>query len=245
MKKTLLIFLGAFIMGLGTIHCQDPGEILDKHFKAIGQEKILEVQTVISKGTLEQMGMEIPFKSITKRPGKAYLEMNIQGSKMITAYDGVNGWAVQPMMGTPDPVDLAGEELRPMKEMADLDGSLWNYEEKGHQLELLGTQDLEGSEVYVLKVTRNDGHVFHYYLDTEKYLILMMKFSMVIEGVETQLVAKMSDFRDIDGYVMPFKTEQSSDAMPGLTFSYEEIRFNEEVDDDIFRKPASASPENQ
>jgi outer membrane lipoprotein-sorting protein len=245
MKKILCLVIGTTIMALGTSHAQDAKEILEKHFTAIGQEKILNVQTVISEGVLEQMGMEIPFKSITKRPGKAYLEMNIQGSKMITAFDGEKGWAVQPLMGSPEPVDLAGDDLRPMKEMADMDGNLWDYDAKGHQLELIGTEDLDGSEVYVIKLTRKDGNVYHYYFDTEKYLALKMKFSMKIEGVETELVAKMSDYRDIDGYLIPFTTEQSSEAMPGLTFSYKEIKFNEEVDDDLFRKPASGSTEDQ
>ena len=141
MKKTFIATISIAVFALCPSHGQDLQQILDKHFKAIGQEKILNVQTVVSYGTLEQMGMQIPFKTITKRPGKAYLEMNIQGSKMISAFDGANGWAVQPLMGSTEPVDLVGDELRPMKEMADLDGNLWNYSEKGHQLELLGKEE--------------------------------------------------------------------------------------------------------
>ena len=171
--------------------------------------------------------------------------MDIQGTKMAMGFDGETGWAIQPWTGSMEPVDLVGTELRPLREMSDLDGSLWNYEEKGHQMELVGTEDVEGTKVYVLKLTRKSGEVFHYYIDSEKYVTLKMKFKMDVNGVETELVALMSDFRDIEGYLIPFKTEQTFNGQTGMTMVYDEVKFNDQIDDSIFAKPTSSGTQNQ
>jgi outer membrane lipoprotein-sorting protein len=163
---------------------------------------------------------------------------------MVMGFEGENGWAIQPWTGSADPIDLVGPELRPVKEISDMDGGLWNYEEKGHQLELEGTEDLEGIKVYVLKLTKKDGDIFHYYLDSEKYLILKMKYRLVVNAQETEMVALMSNFQDVDGYIMPFTTEQIFDGHYGMTITFDEVRFNVDIDDSIFVKPAPAEVEN-
>lgn len=243
MKRAFMAIVSVAMLCQGTAHAQGLNEILDRYFKAIGQEKILNVQSQVSTGKILQMGMEIPFKTITKRPNKAYMEMDIQGTSVKMAYDGERGWAIQPWTGSADPVDLVGPELRTVKEMADFDGSLWHYAEKGHQLELEGTEDMDGTEVYVLKLTQKDGHVFHFYIDAEKYIALKMRTKLEVNGMETEMEALMSDFTNVNGYLMPFRTEQSFDGQPSMTMIYEDVKFDEKIDDNIFRKPAVAPAE--
>jgi len=244
MKKTIITIISLAIFTVGSTYAQDLQTILDKHFKAIGQEKILNVQTQVSTGKMLQMGMEIPFKSITNRPGKAYMELDFQGTKVVSAFDGVKGWAIQPWTGSAEPVDLSAPDLMPLKEISDLDGAMWNYAEKGHQLELLGTEDLDGTQVYVLKMTRKNGEIFHYYLDTEKFVALKVKFKMMVNGQESEIVALMSDYRDIGGYLMPFTNKQTFDGQTEGAMIFEEVKFNEDIDDAIFLKPVT-SPANE
>ena len=202
------------------------------------------MQTQVTIGKTLQMGIEMPFKTMSKRPNKAYMEVDIQGAKMMMGFDGKNGWAIQPWTGSAEPVDLLGPELRPMREMSDMDGSLWNYVEKGHQIELLGTEEMEGSEVYVLKLTRKDGDISHYYLDSEKYVMLKLSYKMVVNGQETEMVSFMSNFQDVEGYIMPFTIEQRFDGQTGITITFDEVKFNVDIDDAIFIKPAPAEVEN-
>ncbi len=104
----------------------------------------------------------------------------------------------------------------------------------------MGTEDLDGTEVYVLKLTRNDENIFHYYLDSEKYILLKMSYKMFVNGQESEIDAYMSNFQDIEGFIMPFTIEQRFDGQTGITIKYEEVRFNEKIDDAIFEKPAPA-----
>ena len=62
MKKTLLLIAVTLISAL-TIKAQDMTleEILESHFEAIGQEKLIAIKTVEFKGKILTQGMELPF----------------------------------------------------------------------------------------------------------------------------------------------------------------------------------------
>ena len=76
----------------------------------------------------------------------------------IQAYDGETGWMVMPFMGKTDPE----EDVRPtssttVKEQSDMvEGPLINYadRERTHQVELVGKEEIEGTEAYKIKLTR-------------------------------------------------------------------------------------------
>ncbi|KPL11819.1 MAG: hypothetical protein AMS26_19430 [Bacteroides sp. SM23_62] len=245
MKKTIFTILSLAVLTMGSAYAQDLQEILDKYFKTIGQENLLKVKSQISTGKILQMGMEMPFKAITKRPNKSYLEMEIQGAMMKQAYDGENGWMIAPWTGSADPIDLSGPEARSVKEMADMDGNLWNYEEKGHQLELVGTEEMEGAEVYFLKLTKEGGDVDHYFIDTDNFVVMKMTSKIVINGQETKMEILFSNYQDVKGVLVPFTTEQRFDGQTGMTVNIEEVKINEEIDDAIFLKPAPTEAEEQ
>ena len=235
-KRTLTILTLAFAM-VAFLPAQNLQEILDTHFETIGQENLADVKTMVSTGMTLQMGMEMPFKFITKRPDKALLEVDIQRAKMQQAYDGENGWMVAPWTGSAEPMDLTGPDLRGVKDMSDLDGPLWKYKEKGYELELMDSEDLEGTKVFVLKLTKEEGVTEYYYMDSENYVVLKVKTKTIVNGSEVEVEALMSNFQEVNGYVTAFTTEQRFDGQPGMTINIEEINYNEEVDDKIFVKP--------
>lgn len=245
MKKIFITFISLAVLTLGSAYSQDLQKILDKYFETIGQEKLLNIKSQISTGKTLQMGVEMPFKAVTKRPNKAYLEVEVQGAKMRQGYDGENGWMIAPWMGSAEPVDLVGPDLRPMKEMSDMDGNLWNYGEKGHQLELLGTEEMEGTQVYVLKLTKEDGDIDHYYIDSENYVVLKMSSKIMVNEQETEVEVYMSNYQEVDGILIPFSTEQRYNGQTGMTINLEEIKFNEKIDDTFFAKPVAAPAEEQ
>ena len=238
MKKSIfLTFLLAFA-AITFISAQDLDKILDKHFEAIGQKNLLKVKSLEANGKAVMMGMENPIKMIAKRPDKVHIEIDFQGAKIIQAYDGENAWMVNPMAGSADPIDVTGPEADAMKEQADLDGQLWKYKEKGHQLELEGTEDADGTEAFVLKLTKKNGNIDHYYMDKESYLILKMKTKTMSMGSEVEVEAIMSNYQDVEGYIMPFTTEQKYGGQTAMSLMLDEVKVNIEADDAIFSKPA-------
>lgn len=239
MKKIIITFISLALLTVGSAYAQDLQKILDQYFETAGQKKLLTIKTMVSSGRTLQMGTEMPFKTYQKRPNKSRLEIEIQGAKMVMAFDGENGWAIQPWTGSEEPIDLAGMELGSVKEMADLDGALWDYEKKGHQLELVGKDDFSGTEVYVLKLTRKEGDISTFFVDSKKYVTLKMVNKSVIEGQEIEMEMHMSDYQEVDGIKYPFTTEQRMNGQVFMTIKIEEVTFNEELADDLFSKPVT------
>lgn len=236
MKRHLLVTVLMAVFAITCISAQDLQEILNNHFETIGQENLLDIKSISAKGKAMQMGMEFPFEMINVRPNKLKMIIDVQGSKIIQAYDGESVWAINPMSGSSEPIDVTGPEADGLMETADLDGQLWKWEEKGHQLELEGTEEIEGSELFVLKLTKKNGNIDYYYLDPDSYLIIQTKSKTIMQGSEVETEAIMSNYQDVNGYIMPFTVEQRMDGQTVITIMMEEVEVDREFDDSIFSK---------
>jgi len=182
--------------------------------------------------------MESPFQMISKRPNKLQISLDFQGAKVIQVYDGESAWMINPMMGS-DPMDISGAEADGLKETSDVDGQLWNYKEKGHQLELEGTEEVDGAEAYVLKLTKKNGKIDHYYLDAESYMIVKLKNKTMMNGMETEGEGLFSNYKNVDGFMMAHTIEQKAGGQTVMTITLEEVEANVAIDDSIFAKPAN------
>ena len=80
MKRRFFAFSVMAFFAIGILPAQDVDKILDKYFETIGQKKLLKIESLVSTGTIQQMGMNMPFKFIAKRPGMAYIEADVQGA---------------------------------------------------------------------------------------------------------------------------------------------------------------------
>jgi outer membrane lipoprotein-sorting protein len=236
MKKSIL-FLTAILMTafLGT-NAQTLDEVLDKHFKANGQEKLVAVKTYSIKAKISQMGTEMPLEMKMKRPDKFRMEMDIQGQKMIQAFDGEKGWVIAPWV-SPEPQELSGDQLKQAMEQANIDGELYNYEKNGLTVELTGKVKDGDSNAYLVKVTNDKGDVKSYFIDTEKYLINKVKAKVNAMGQTVEVEQRFAEYKNIDGIMIATKIESVS-PMGTATISMDEVKFNVEIDDAIFNKPA-------
>lgn len=162
--STCLILFLTLTSSLAIAQDESLDEILEAHFEVVGQENLADVQTIKQTGTILTQGLSIPMTMMLKRPNMMRINANIGGAEAVfMAYDGTNGWAIQPWTGTIDPIDLPEDQLKEAMQQADLDGPLFNYEEKGHSLELEGTEEVEGTETYKLKLTMKSGDVLYYF----------------------------------------------------------------------------------
>ena len=237
MKKsttTVLLILIATLFNIA--YSQSLSEVLEKHFKAVGQEKIVSAESYFMKAKISQMGMEMPMEIKMKRPQKFRVEMEMQGQKMIQAYDGETGWMIAPWM-SPDPQDLGGDQLKQAMEQADFEGELYNYEKKGHTVDLIGKVNADGKEAYRVKLTTKDGSIKNYFIDANTYFIIRVKAKVKAMGQEVEVEQNLSDYKDFDGIKMAMKME-STTPMGKMSISIEEFAVNQQFDDAIFARPA-------
>jgi hypothetical protein len=213
-------------------------DVLAKYYQTIGMDAVKEWKTLTMTGKSTAQGMEFPITMVMKKPGKMRLEVLIQGNKMIQAVDGQQGWSVVPWSGSTDPQDMTADELKGIKEQADFDGSLYNWKEKGHKVELIGKEDLEGSSVYKIKVNLADGNIETYFIDAENFVPIKIASVTKIQGNETESETFPSNYKEVNGAIMPFTIENK---YKGQTVSHvvmDKYEINKEVSDSLFVKPA-------
>jgi outer membrane lipoprotein-sorting protein len=186
-------------------------------------------------------GMEAPFMMTKARPEKLRIEFTIQGMTGIQAYDGTTGWMVMPFMGKKDPEVLSADMLTDVKEQADFDGPFIDYAKKGNKVELLGKEQVEGTDAYKVKLTMKDASEATVYFDAESFLEIKMEAKRKVQGQEIEGQTVFGNYKEVDGLLFPFSIENKAKGMPGgQTITIDKIELNSTVSDDSFSMPKKA-----
>ena len=243
MRKTILSLAFALLLA-PVAHAQTVDEILAKHFETQGGlEKIKAVTTKRMVGTMGMgPGMEAPIAMEMKRPGKRRIEFTIQGMTGVQAFDGERSWALMPFMGQKDAELASEEDSKTEREDSDFDGPLVDYKAKGHTIELVGKESIEGADAFKLKLTKKNGDIQYYYLDAETYLLVKQEGKTKRRGTDVEGEQLFSDYKDVDGVMTPFTMEMGAKGMPmrqKMTFS--KIETNVAIDDSRFAFPGKAA----
>ncbi len=235
-KLTTSIAIVLFTLGL-SLQAQTLDEILKNHFDAVGLEKLKNVKTINFTGKVVQGGMELPFTMFLARPLKYRMDITVQGQQITQAFDGTSGWMVNPLTGSLDPQDMDPEQIKEMEKQADFEGELYNYEKKGSQLELIGTEDFEGTKVYKLKLTDKDGDITYHYLDSDTYVVIKTISKRTINGTEVEGESLFSNFQMVDGMAFPYSISTGMNGQIMAEIVIEKAEFDKKLDNSFFEKP--------
>jgi outer membrane lipoprotein-sorting protein len=236
-KFLIMIFVSSFFIAL-QISAQTVDEIIAKNIEARGgMEKIKAVKSLKMTGLMTARGQVMPFSVQMERPNSVRVEFTFQGKAVIQAYDGENGWKVMPFVGTPGPTKMTERDLRDIEEQADLDGPLVDYKSKGHSVEFLGKEDLEGVQVYKLKLTLKNGNVRTIDVNSSTNLELETSSKQMNQGQEIEVDAFLRDYKDTDGLMMPYSIEQKVAGETVSSFTVEKVEMNVDLDDALFKMP--------
>ncbi len=215
-------------------------EIIAKNIEAMGGKAAMDAAKAMRMtGTMAMGGgMEAPFTVETKRPMKMRLEFVFQGMTGIQAYDGEQGWMVMPFLGKTEPELMTGDDLKNAEEQADFDGPLVDYEKKGNTVELLGLEEVEGTEAIKLKVTLKNGDIRYIYLDSEAYIEIKAEGKRMVRGTEREFETSFGDYKEVAGMMLPHVIASSAKGSPQQqTITIEKIEVNPELDDSRFAMP--------
>ena len=232
---------GAMLLVMGMLFClplqaQDMAleTVLERHFDALGGLELIQgIQTMEGTGRMTVgPGMEAAFTRYAKRPNKVRLEIEIQGMTGVQAFDGETAWMFMPFMGQTGPEVMPEDMAAAMLQEADMDGPLVNYEAKGNQVELLGMED----GAYKLQVTLRTGDVQYYHIDADTFLLRRVTGNMSMEGMDLDFQTAFSDFRDVDGLLIPHHIDMTGMSGPGSegVVIIESLQINTELDDSLF-----------
>ncbi|HKP13997.1 MAG TPA: outer membrane lipoprotein-sorting protein, partial [Blastocatellia bacterium] len=183
--RHLILFFAFTLMFGAAASAQTADEVVQKNIEARGGlQKIKAIKSVRATGKLavEGSGVELAITIQQKRPNAYRMEATFQGQSVIQAYDGETGWQINPFENITEPEKLIGDELRDAREQADFDGPLVDYKAKGHAVELLGKEAVQGKPAYKLKLTLKSGDVRTVYIDAASYLELRVTTTRRVNG---------------------------------------------------------------
>lgn len=214
-------------------------EVIAKHLEAMGgKEKLTGIKSMRMSGKMIMgEGMEAPSTMEYKRPDMVRVEFTFQGMTGIQAYDGKEGWMVMPFTGKTEPEKMPPDAVELIKDQADIEGPLVNYQDKGHKVELVGSDELEGTPVYKLKVEKKDGTIEHHLIDKDNFLSIGQKTKRKVSGMEMELETSMGDFKEVNGIVLPHSIVTKS-SMGSHGISIAKIEINVPIEDSRFAMPA-------
>jgi outer membrane lipoprotein-sorting protein len=246
-RKALLLTLACAALAVPA-HAQSLDEVLENYYEAIGGEDAWKaVQSVKMTGTrILGPGVEAPFTMTAKRPDMFRVEFTFQGMTAVMAFDGETAWMIMPFMGSTDPEEMPDFIAETFKEQADIDGALINWEEDGHAVELIGQEDMEGTATHKLKITRNNGNVEFWYLDSEYYIPIKVEGTREVQGQMVDYATTLSDYKEVGGLIMAHAIETSTTGQPvAEVVTIQTVEIGIELDDEQFVMPEKEEGEGQ
>ena len=175
MKNLNNLFLFVVISLLTvSVNAQSVDEIIENYFENTGGAENWEnVQGMKMNASINQMGMEIPIEMVQLKD-KMYTKISVQGMDIKQGvFDGETLWSTNFMSMKAEKNDQ--EDVDNVRnELAEFPDPFLNYKEKGFTAELMGTESVEGSDVFKIKLTKKpmviDGNevpnVSIYYFDS-------------------------------------------------------------------------------
>lgn len=206
--------------------------ILEKHGKAIGLEERLKIKTLISYGTIEQLGEQLKITILQKRPNKYRMDIHLNDGRITQSYDGRKGWSLNPYVSS-DTLRIEGMELGQLMESALFDGVLFNASELNYSLEYKGEDHIKTSGSYLILLTKPSGDQLKFYIDKKDYLVKRTEASFNMGGFSYQAVSEFSDFRKENGITLPFSI-QNSNGQLATKMKIDQLKFDEKLEDGLF-----------
>jgi len=214
--------------------------VLAKYYAARGGvARLKAVRTLRVTAHMTGGSARFPMTLEFKRPNRVRMELDFQGNKMIQTYDGTTGWSINPFASAKKTAEpMTPDELKEIEVQADLDGVLVDWKAKGHKVELLGKEPVDGSPAWKLKATLRDGDVIVFYLDEDTYLEVKEAVRRKVRGADVETESLSGDYKEVGGLFFPYATENGpKGSTQRQRVAIEKIELNVPIDDKRFLKP--------
>jgi len=186
-------------------------ELAAKNVEAKGGiDKLHAIRTLRLSGRMRIQAdtIALGYVALIKQPGSVRYEASLQGLTQVQAYDGSQAWQINPFQGRKDPEKLSADDAKGLGEDAiDFAGPLVDYKAKGYKLDYLGTEDIDGTDAYKLRITRANGDLTTVYLDPDYFLEIRTVNRRIEHGVPVETVINYGDYEKVAGVFLPFSLE--------------------------------------
>ena len=185
-------------------------ELIAKNLAAHGgADKLRAITSMHAAGKLRLGGgLEAKIENFQLAPDKIRFEFTLQGLTAVNAWDGQQGWAIQPFQGRKEPQKTSLDDNKQLINGADIAGPLVDYKAKGNKVEYLGTEDIDGTDAHKLRVTFKNGDSRVIYIDPDQFLEIRTVDHTIVRGQEQVQTTDLGEYEKVDGVYFPFEQGQ-------------------------------------
>jgi len=220
-------------------------ELVSKNIEAKGGSDALQALQSLrltGKMLVDEGKIQLAYLQTKKRPGEVRTEGTLQGMTTVQAYDGKEGWRISPFQGRKDPEKMSADDVKPLMEDAEIDGPLVDWKAKQSTVDYLGTEDVDGTLAYKLKVVRKNGDVCFVYLDPDHFLEIRTLTQRIKHGAQEEVETDLGDYEKTAGVFVPTSIESGRKGDPDKQkIIIDRAEANVPVDDTMFHFPAAAA----
>jgi hypothetical protein len=231
MKRIVFSFL--FLAAAFVTKAQTADEIIAKHIEAIGgADAWKKVNSVKMEGSLQVSGGPLVSMTQTILHGKGNRQdISVMGMNGFMIIAPTSGWNFMPFNGQAAPEAMTAEDVAEAQSELDVQGNLIDYAVKGHTVEYLGKDDLEGTDCFKLKVNLKSGKPETMYFDAKSYLLIRTVAVQKANGQEMEVTTNFSNYEKLpEGILIP-----KSIGLPFGELNITKITINAPVDESIFK----------
>jgi hypothetical protein len=219
-------------------------EVIERNTNAMGGQAAIEaVKSIEVDLHIVDPGFEVDGTYRAMRPGKMRIDVKANAKHVFTeAFDGEHGWEWK---GEGNQEAASPKATAALFHGVEYPGKLFGLHEmkhRGHQIELVGRENVDGINHYVLRLTLKDGYTTSLYVDPNSWLITRRRdvrpLHVDVDPTPTTIELRNSDFRELAGVKFSFATTDT-DLTTGKVIestTVKSIKVNPPIDPTIFEK---------
>lgn len=237
MKSIKLSFMIAALFGAMASFAQTADDVANKYIDAIGgKDNWKKVNTVVTEGAMKVQGADVALVMTAAQGRGNRQDISVMGMTGYQIMTPTAGWSYMPFQGQTKAEPATAEMVKLGADQLDVQGALVDYATKGHSIELLGKEDVDGSDCYKLKINYKSGKVETYFIDASSYLLVKSITKQSINGQEMEMTTTFSNYQKTpEGLILPMA--MTVPLGPGLNadMTITKISINKPVDDSTFK----------
>ena len=211
---------------------QTVDEIISKHLDAIGGvDAWRKVTSIRQEGNMMVQGAEVKVVRTVLHNKGSRQDISLAGMNGYSIMTPVAGWNFMPFQGQMQPEPLTEEDIKEGQPELDAQDELIDYKEKGSSVELVGKDDVEGTECFKLILTFKSGKAETLFIDPKSFYVIRQVAKQKANGQEMEVTTSFSNYQKLpEGIVVAM-----SMTLPFGELNMTKVEVNKLVDESIFK----------
>lgn len=208
-------------------------KVIDNYVSAIGgKDMIVKINDFTNNSSASFNGQNLEIVSIKKAPNKSFVRIVVGGAFEVqkAVFDGENMVTYKQGQKVPqDPKQLAVQKVEAMV-IPEI-----GYQKAGVTSELIGAENVDGTNTYVVEITYDGGNKVTDYFSVESGL--KVRRVTTVQGPQGEIVQAVDfkDYKEVNGVKFPHTQILPVGGGVKLTAKVSSIEINTSVSDDNFK----------